>query len=257
MSRRTASQQHAIDISEENGVRYLHFGSDWVQGAMRIARPWALALEYTREMMFGLLLDRPTSRPKRILQIGLGSGSLSKFCYHSLPDCRLTVVEINPQVELIARQYFKLPDDPLRLQIVDGCGADFILGGSLQFDWIMVDGFDPDARSGALDTAPFFAACRARLAPDGLFCINLLGRNSGYARSLERIEQAFDQQVLALPPCTSGNAIVLAHDTTARNYPWESLVARAEVVRKDMHLDLRPTLKRLRAQNGDSSTLRF
>jgi spermidine synthase len=38
----------SIEISEERGVRYLHFGSPWVQGAMRIARPWALELEYTR-----------------------------------------------------------------------------------------------------------------------------------------------------------------------------------------------------------------
>ena len=46
----------SIDISEEAGVRYLHFGSSWVQGAMRIARPFALELDYTREMMTPLLL---------------------------------------------------------------------------------------------------------------------------------------------------------------------------------------------------------
>jgi spermidine synthase len=52
----------SIDISEEAGVRYLHFGSSWVQGAMRIARPWALELDYTREMMLPLLLRDPTGR---------------------------------------------------------------------------------------------------------------------------------------------------------------------------------------------------
>ncbi|HTY99766.1 MAG TPA: spermidine synthase, partial [Rhodocyclaceae bacterium] len=45
-----------ILVSEEAGVRYLHFGSAWVQGAMRIARPFALELDYTREMMACLLL---------------------------------------------------------------------------------------------------------------------------------------------------------------------------------------------------------
>ena len=62
-----------IEIREARGVRTLHFGSDWVQGAMRIARPWSLELAYTREMMAGLLLrgnrrwlrsasgDRPSS----------------------------------------------------------------------------------------------------------------------------------------------------------------------------------------------------
>ena len=37
--RHDAASGHSVDISEEAGVRYLHFGSDWVQGAMRIARP--------------------------------------------------------------------------------------------------------------------------------------------------------------------------------------------------------------------------
>ncbi len=44
----------SIDVREEAGVRTLHFGSDWIQGAMRIARPWNLELDYTREMMVSL-----------------------------------------------------------------------------------------------------------------------------------------------------------------------------------------------------------
>jgi spermidine synthase len=52
-----------IDISEESGVRYLHFGSDWVQGAMRLRKPNALELTYTREMMAGLLFREAPGRP--------------------------------------------------------------------------------------------------------------------------------------------------------------------------------------------------
>jgi spermidine synthase len=78
---------------------------------MRIARPWSLELEYTREMMAGMLLQTGLW-PRHALLIGLGAGSLAKFIYRYLPDCRITVVEINPQVAFVARQYFKLPDDP-------------------------------------------------------------------------------------------------------------------------------------------------
>jgi hypothetical protein len=46
----------SIEVSEERGVRYLHFGSDFVQGAMRIARPWALELVYTRDLMLPLVM---------------------------------------------------------------------------------------------------------------------------------------------------------------------------------------------------------
>ncbi|MEO8165898.1 MAG: spermidine synthase, partial [Betaproteobacteria bacterium] len=44
----------SIRINEEEGVRYLQFGAHWIQGAMRIRRPWSLELEYTRDMMFPL-----------------------------------------------------------------------------------------------------------------------------------------------------------------------------------------------------------
>lgn len=237
--------QHAIDISEEAGVRFLHFGSDWVQGAMRIARPWSLELAYTREMMAGLLLRPAANWPRHALLVGLGAGSLAKFIYRYLPDCRITVVEINPQVEFVARQYFKLPDDPLRLDVVTGCGADYMLAGGRPFDLILVDGFDPDARSGPLDTLPFFQACRARLTEDGLFGINLLGRNKGFAGSVERIRAAFDGRVAVFPSCDSGNTIAFASGGKAVEVSLEAMRERATQLKKDCRLDLLPTLSRL------------
>ena len=87
---------NSIEISEQAGVRYLHFSAEWIQGAMRIQRPNALELVYTREMMAGLLLRDPPW-PKDILLVGLGAGSLAKFIYHKLPATRITVVEIARQ----------------------------------------------------------------------------------------------------------------------------------------------------------------
>jgi spermidine synthase len=176
---RTAPR-HAIDISEEDGIRYLHFGSDWVQGAMRIARPWSLELAYTREMMAGLLLRDLRKWPRSALLIGLGAGSLAKFIYRNFPDCRITIVEINPQVEFIARQYFKLPDDPQRLAVQIECGADYLQAGSRQFDMILSDGFDASGRPGMLDTPAFYQSCQARLSDDGLFCVNLLREKASF-----------------------------------------------------------------------------
>ena len=77
--------RHSIEVSEENGVRFLHFGSEWVQGAMRVARPYSLELEYTREMMACLLLRGDREWPQRVLQIGLGAASLTKFWYRYRP----------------------------------------------------------------------------------------------------------------------------------------------------------------------------
>ena len=239
--------QHAIDISEEAGVRYLHFGSDWVQGAMRIARPWSLELAYTREMMSALLLRPPAQWPRHALLVGLGAGSLAKFIYRHLPDCRITVVEINEQIEFVARQYFKLPDDPRRLEIRIGCGADYMLSGSRQFDLILVDGYDPDARAGALDSEPFYQACRARLTEQGLCSINLLGRNRGFQASAGRIQKAFDGRVAVLPACDSGNTIVLATGGNPVDVSLDEMRLRALDVKKAMRLNLLPTIDRLQA----------
>ena len=237
--------RHAVDISEEAGVRYLHFGSDWVQGAMRIARPWSLELAYTREMMAGLLLHGDSHWPRSALLVGLGAGSLAKFIYRNLPDCRITVVEINPQVEFIARQYFKLPDDPVRLTVTIGDGADYMLAGERCFDYILVDGFDPDACAGPLDTLPFYQACRARLTGSGLLGVNLLGRNKGFAASVERIRTAFDGRVAVFPSCDSGNTIVFANGGEPVAVTLDEMRGRAQRLKTDSGLDLLPTISRL------------
>lgn len=245
--KRTAS--YSVDISEADGVRYLHFGSDWVQGAMRVARPWSLELAYTREMMAGLLLREPARWPRRILQIGLGAGSLAKFIHRHLPDARQTIVEINPQVEFVARQYFRLPDDPQRLQVVIDDGADYLLAGGRSFDWILLDGFDPGGRMGALDTLPFYQACRARLADDGLFCVNLLGRDRGFQASLERLREAFGG-LLVLPSCDSGNTIALASAGVGESVALDTLRERAAALKTATKLDLLPTVSRLQLSNA-------
>ena len=237
--------QHSVDISEEDGVRNLHFGSDWIQGAMRIARPWSLELAYTREMMAGLLLRPLQHWPRSALLVGLGAGSLAKFIYRYLPDCRITVVEINPQVEFIARQFFKLPDDPRRLDVVIGCGADYMLGGDRRFDLILVDGYDPDAKAGVLDTEPFYQACRARLGDDGICSVNLLGRNRGFQGSVERIKAAFDGRVAVFPSCDSGNTIAFATGGNPVAVSLDEMRARAEQLKKDTRLNLLPTISRL------------
>ena len=237
--------QNSIQISEAAGVRFLHFGSEWVQSAMRIGRPNALELAYTREMMSGLLL-REAPWPREALLIGLGAGSLAKFIYHKLPNTRITVVEIDPQVEIVARLHFKLPDDPLRLRIVIGDGAEYMLQGDTHYDCILVDGFDKNARAGALDTLPFYQACRARLSEQGLMAVNLLGRNRGFQASVARIEQAFDGRSLVFPSCDGGNTIAFATGGEPVSIKVDELTARAQQLKEATSLNLLPTVARLK-----------
>ncbi len=236
---------YPIDISEEAGVRYLHFGSLWIQGAMRIARPWHLELDYTKEMMASLLLREGARFPRRVLLIGLGAASLTKFLYRHYPLSQLTVVEIEPAVVAAARQFFKLPEDPLRLNIVIDDGANFVQEYQKQFDLILVDGFDEDARAGGLDTAPFYENCYARLNENGIMAVNLLGRSRGYKASFERICAAFEDRALAFPSCDSGNVIAFAARGKPIKITLDDMKDDAESLKNKTGLDLRPTITRI------------
>ncbi|MCP5269345.1 MAG: fused MFS/spermidine synthase [Zoogloeaceae bacterium] len=236
--------RHDIDISEEAGVRYLHFGTEWVQGAMRIARPWSLELAYTKEMMAGLLL-RDAPWPRTALLIGLGAGSLTKFIWRNLPQTKMTVVEINPQVPMVAWQSFKLPQEDERFHLCIGDGADHVMQSKRQYDLILVDGFDHNARAGALDSLPFYVNCRARLSRNGVFATNLFGRTRGFRSSVDRIAEAFDGRSMVFPSCDSGNAINIAVDGDPVAVTLSDLRARATQLKKATGLDLAPTITRL------------
>ena len=239
-----------IEISEEAGVRYLHFGSDWIQGAMRIRKPHALELAYTREMMAGLLLRDGLAAdgahwPRKVLIIGLGAASLARFVHHHLPQAKIRVVEIAPAVVAAARQFFKLPTEDARFSVHIGCGAQFVLEHDETWDYVLIDGFDRNARAGVLDTEPFHQAVRARLSARGIMAVNLFGRSRGYKTSLERIVRAFDDRALAFPSCDSGNAVALAAAAAAATTTLGELKQAASRLKRETGLNLLPTLTRL------------
>ncbi len=234
-----------IDISEQAGVRYLHFGSTWIQGAMRIARPWNLELEYTREMMTSLLLHSGPRWPRRILLIGLGAASLTKFLYRHRPDAHLTIVEIEPGVVAAARHFFKLPEDEKRIHMVIGDGIEFVMNTNKKFDLILVDGFNENAHPGGLNTLPFYQACRSRLSEQGVLGVNLLGLYRGVLGGFEHILKAFDERGLMLPICPSGNTIVFAAVGDEIRIPLTEFSARVATLKEETGLNLGPTLARL------------
>ena len=250
--------RHSIETSEEAGVRFLHFGSEWVQGAMRIARPYALELEYTREMAACLLLRPDSDWPRRVLQVGLGAASLTKFWQRHRPAAKQTVVEINPSVVALAEQSFKLSRAPAReeanidIQIADGEAWMRGEGGSGgkgahkdKYDCIMVDGYDHHARFGALGTEAFYRDCRARLTKRGLLVLNLFGRAHGYRQQVENLRAAFADRVLALGPVEGGNAIAFAVNGEPLALEMAMLRADADRLHQETGIRFTATLVRI------------
>jgi len=239
----------SIDVSEERGVRYLHFGSRWIQGAMRLAHADALELEYTRDMMFPLLLH-PAPWPARVLQIGLGAASITRFLHRHRPDAALTVVEIEPRVVAAARHHFRLPGASPRLALEIGDGAAYLGRPGPAFDWIIVDGFDEHGLAGALDTRAFYAHCRARLDPAGVLCTNLLRRTRGVSPSVARLQAAFDGRACALPACASGNTVALAVTGPRLALDAGALHGAAVALKAATGLDLRRLAARAAAEES-------
>ena len=234
----------SVIVSEEAGVRFLHFSSSWVQGAMRVARPWALELEYTREMMFPLLLSG-NDWPRHVLVIGLGAASIPKFLFRHRPQAKQTIVEIDPGVVGVARQHFKLPDENDHFRIVVDDGADFIVRSRKRFDLIVVDGYDASADTGRLNSLAFLLECKARLSANGFLVTNLLSRRKSFRASVKALEEAFDGRSLVLPPCEAGNVIAICHASDRVEFQLADLRVEARRLKKDTGLNLLPTLARL------------
>lgn len=210
-------------------MRYLHFGTEWVQGGMRIARPYALEISYLRDMMAWLLfLDAPA----RILQLGLGAGSLAKFCHRYCPGSCIEVAELDPAVIDAARQWFRLPPDDERLQ-VHCADAHTVLRDRRskgRYSVIQIDLYDRDARGPVLDSVGFYRDARRALAEAGLVCVNLFGEASSYSRNYANLATAFSGRLLSLPPVSEGNVVVLAFAGPELMVPAGQLRERARVI---------------------------
>lgn len=221
-----------VSVSDDGEVRHLHLGTPWIQGSMRVDQPFDIELEYVQRMMAWLLFADPAQVSRgHAMQLGLGAGAITKYCRKKLRMCA-TAIELNPQVLAVCRQWFKLPPDGPKLRVVIADAAQEIRNpmwlGTV--DALAVDLYDHEAAAPVLDSAAFYADCRALLSDTGCMTVNLFGRASSFDRSLQSMAQAFGEDALwAFKPTREGNTVVLAQRTASRPKRAE-LVARAESV---------------------------
>jgi spermidine synthase len=241
-----------VEVSEENGVRYLHLGNDAVQSAMRIGRPYALELAYTRAMMACLLLH---PAPQRLCMIGLGGGSIAKFAHRYLPALQTHVIELNPRVIGAARAFFGLPANDDRLKVEVGDGAEFVCDKRDYTDLMLVDGFDRLAQVEALATRPFYDRAVTALRPGGILVVNLLHDDPGLDRYLQRIEYASLGGTLCLEAETEPNLIVFGFRDAPQPWRWDGLKRRADDLQRTTGMAFTELLSGLRLNNDATRTL--
>jgi len=208
-----------VHFSDEGPIRHLHLDSIWIQGSMSIDAPQVLVHQYIQRMMAWLLFVEPASVPGRqAMQLGLGAGSLTKFC-HKVLRMRTVAVEINPKVLVACRGWFKLPADNTRMQVILADAAREIRDPKWwgTVDALQVDLYDHDAAAPVLDSKAFYADCRRLLTEDGCLTVNLFGRASSYDSSVDKIAAVFGRDAIwPFKATREGNTVVLAQRTASR-----------------------------------------
>ncbi|WP_295005499.1 spermidine synthase-like protein [uncultured Dechloromonas sp.] len=220
-------------VIDDGKSRFLYFNVRLMQSEMSLKAPNDLAIRYTQKMM-AFLLFQP--RPKRIALIGLGGGSLVKFCYHRMPGTHMTAVELDAGV-IAFRDTFLVPPDNERLQVIHGDGAEFLETTDKGLDVLLVDAFDKTGFAPALANRAFFENAHAKLAGNGVLVINLAGEKESYAGLIGEAMHVFDDQVIVISVPDDGNHVLYAFKETYFEPRWRWLHNYAKELRAKFGLD--------------------
>ncbi|MES2324168.1 MAG: fused MFS/spermidine synthase [Pseudomonadota bacterium] len=186
--------------------RTLEFMEGNVQSDMLLSHPTRLMLAYTRAMMcFALFVPRP----RHIVMVGLGGGSLAKFCYRHFPDARITVLELRADV-IALRAQFAVPPDDTRFQVVHADAARWLAGEPDSCDVLVVDGFDAAGLPPALGSARFYGDCRRALRQGGVLVANIFSYDPQYGRMHARLDLMFDRRLCWFDRVAGNNRILFA-----------------------------------------------
>jgi spermidine synthase len=223
-----------------------------VQSEMHLDSPDELMLGYTHSMM-GFLIFNPA--PASIAMIGLGGGSLPKYCHRHLPQASIVVVE-NDAAVIALRDVFCIPEDDARFEVRHADGAEFVRRSSGRFDVLMVDGFDRTGQPAQLCSQRFYDDCRNALAQDGILVVNLLGDNQDMAIFIDRMRVSFDGAVIVTDALDSSNKIVFACNGNLLNLPEKTITCNLKSLESRHALALRGTARSiLRERKADAFPL--
>jgi spermidine synthase len=228
-------------ILEDGELRQLCFHVGDTQSAMRISDPHALDLVYTQYMMAFLLFN---PQPRRIALLGLGGGSLPKYCYRYLPGARVTSVESNRDV-IALRNEFLIPHDDPRFSVIEADAGDYVAGLRKRVDVLMVDAFDRWGIPSSLGNPEFYRNARRCISPGGIFVINLAGDQSVYLRHLEWIHEVFGEAVMGVLVDDDSNCMVFARKDVPAEPQWRWLLCHAQRLEELFGLSFRDYVREL------------
>jgi spermidine synthase len=213
-------------VRTRRGRRTLEFIPGDIQSEMLLARPDALVLAYQRAMMCFVLF---APRPRHIVMVGLGGGSLAKFCHRHFPGTHITVIEVRADV-IALRDTFHVPPDGARFTVVHADAADWLARHPDVADVLLVDGFDANGLPPRLADAPFYAHCRRSLRPGGVLVSNVFTYDARYREVMAALDSAFRGRTCWFDKVAGNNRIMYAlnlpDNAGPENHPGARRLAR-------------------------------
>lgn len=203
-------QYGLIEVIENRNERSLHFGSPAKQSSYLLNDPDYLHLSYTRAMLASLIFQ---PKPKNIMIVGLGGGSLVKYLLNYLPQCKIDVVELRSAVYHTACDFFQLPDE-LRLTVyIDDIQhhlQQHMNSHTDHYDLVLVDAFVGDGISDSVVENHFFDSVHEILRPTGIFSMNLWHNDLlSTEQMVKKINATFGNRALKVPLDDRENLIML------------------------------------------------
>lgn len=231
--------QH-VQVVDYEGKRYVLIDNS-TQSTMSLADPLEGGFDYTALFHIPVVLNPAAGRA---LFVGLGGGTGPKQFLHDYPEMQVDVVELDPLMVEVAREYFFMPEDP-RLDVAIADGRRYLLRAAPEtYDAIIVDAYAA-GRFGSfvpyhLVTQEYLELIRSRLKPGGVMVYNVIHisgkKTSRMVASVRHTTEAVFSDVYLFHAELSGNAIIVARraipgDADLQewpNGPWQGETLTAE-----------------------------
>lgn len=197
-----------IVTEDEAGLRVLRFEKNGArQSIAKPGDPTYLGFAYTKVAFVGLAL---TEEPRRIMIVGLGGGTMPMFLRHYYPEATIDVVDIDPDVVHVAKEYFGFREDA-KLRAHVGDGRKFVETVREPYDVIFLDAFGTRNVPPHLTTVEFMRAVKRAVGPQGVVIGNIWGRpvNPLYDSMVRTYQEVFEELFILDVPGTT-NKILLA-----------------------------------------------
>ena len=232
-----SAYNHIVVKEDERGLRSLLFERDGGrQSVVKLGDPDHVELPYVRTMFVGLAF---VEKPRRMLVVGLGGGTIPGFLRKHYPRAVIDVVDIDPDVLAVARKYFGFREDrSLKAYVEDG--RRFIEGCTRLYDLIFLDAYGKDFIPYHLATREFLLAVRRALSPGGAVVGNVWsGRSNPLHDAMLRTYQDAFQELYRFNVRGRGNKIFVAQARAGR-ISRKNLAERAREIsrRENFRFDL-------------------